>query len=85
VGRLSTFVRRSRAPEQYVVGKRIIVTNVASCYSKIFVTKQQNKLPNLNKMQRSASNLKVRFIKRDIHILIVSKRLKILKATSNNG
>jgi hypothetical protein len=36
-------------------------------------------------MQRSASNLKVRFIKRDIHILIVSKRLKILKATSNNG
>jgi hypothetical protein len=63
----------------------MVVTNVASCYSKIFVTKQQNKLPNLNEMQRSASNLKVRFIKRDIHILIVSKRLKILKATSNNG
>jgi hypothetical protein len=63
----------------------MVLTNVASCYSKIFVTKQQNKLPNLNEMQRSASNLKVRFIKRDIHILIVSKRLKILKATSNNG
>jgi hypothetical protein len=63
----------------------MILTNVASCYSKIFVTKQQNKLPNLNEMQRSASNLKVGFIKRDIYILIVSKRLKILKATSNNG
>jgi hypothetical protein len=31
----------------------LVVTNVASCYSKIFVTKQQNKLPNLNEMQRS--------------------------------